>query len=840
VFSESLGVKPSEGERQLHKKYMGRDETKLKHVQRKRRGRWWRLALAAVVAITAVGFWLYETADSDLDSSLGTRQVVDFTHLQRIQVRKVLTPTTTEEVVAILRSHKGAVSIGGARASMGGQIAEPGSIHLDMRQMNKVVAFAPERREITVQAGMRWRDVQEAIDPHDLSVRIMQTYANFTVGGSLGVNAHGRYMGRGPLVLSVQSIEVVLANGDVVFASPRQNSELFYGVIGGYGGLGVVTQATLALDINEKVERSTHTFDTAEYVEYFRTQIRDDPRVIFHNADLRPPDFATGRAVSWLTTDAELTNTDRLIPRNDTYKWSSRIINNMVDIPGGHLLRRWVFEPLLFSSKQVTWRNHEASYDIAELEPADRKDVTYVLREYFVPAERFDEFVPKMRNVFSKYEVDVINVSVRHAHADPGTLLAWARGETFAFVVYYQQETTPEAIDKVGEWSRAMVDEVLSVGGTYYLPYQNHATGEQFERAYPRAAEYFALKRRVDPKLRFQNQLWYHYGPNPRAERDEQLQKLGYERKPEGQTLLTIPEWYLVWNPGEYTAHLRAGKPPDEFPFFASVREYWSLYKKVLTETEGLYSENDEYLTMLRVIGVSTTVEYVLKGAYEATVGRLFRSFATGGAPSQEQTLITQAFGAYERLIYDEPWYVFDFVPWIGKIWRETPLWGPDILRRTERKVAFSAEFALKGAYATLLGWAAQSAYDAAATHIDVVASIPDGVEHAGMVRRAEITPHTHWIQIERWKEFSEVIPALAYQGVDFVEIAGNDDIAVSLLETSGQNFHPSAGQRLFTSRIVTDPERTRAVWFVPVDELGAFLRQARQAELTLEHLYDY
>ena len=37
--------------------------------------------------------------------------------------------------------------------------------------------------------------VIEAIDPYDLSVKIMQSYANFTVGGTLSVNAHGRRSG---------------------------------------------------------------------------------------------------------------------------------------------------------------------------------------------------------------------------------------------------------------------------------------------------------------------------------------------------------------------------------------------------------------------------------------------------------------------------------------------------------------------------------------------------------------------------------------------------------------------------------------------------------------------
>ena len=50
-------------------------------------------------------------------------------------------------------------------------------------------------------------------------------------------------------------------------------------------------------------------------------------------------------------------------------------------------------------------------------------------------------------------------------------------------------------------WTRELIDAVLAVGGTYYLPYQPHATAEQFHRAYPRAKELFALKRKLDPRV---------------------------------------------------------------------------------------------------------------------------------------------------------------------------------------------------------------------------------------------------------------------------------------------------------------------------------------------------
>src|SRR3974390_1853796 len=140
-----------------------------------------------------------------LSQALPTRADVivnDVTHLNPIHVREIITPTSVEEVVAAVKSHAGPISIGGGRFSMGGQTATDGALQLDMRHLNRVVRFSKENKEITVQAGITWHKLQEYIDPYDLSVQIMQTYANFTVGGALSVNVHGRYVGQGPIVRS--------------------------------------------------------------------------------------------------------------------------------------------------------------------------------------------------------------------------------------------------------------------------------------------------------------------------------------------------------------------------------------------------------------------------------------------------------------------------------------------------------------------------------------------------------------------------------------------------------------------------------------------------------------
>lgn len=110
-----------------------------------------------------------------------------------------------------------------------------------------------------------------------------------------------------------------------------------------------------------------------------------------------------------------------------------------------------------------------------------------------------------MRQTLQNHGVNAIYVSIRHAKQDPGSLLAWARTEVFAFVIYYKQGTSDPDKEQVGVWTRELIDASLDLGGTYYLPYQLHATQQQFQKAYPRSGEYLALKRRLDPTYKFRS-----------------------------------------------------------------------------------------------------------------------------------------------------------------------------------------------------------------------------------------------------------------------------------------------------------------------------------------------
>src|SRR6185503_12045191 len=138
--------------------------------------------------------------------------------------------------------------------------------------------------------------------------------ANFTVGGSLSVNVHGRYVGLGPLVLSVRALSLVLAGGERVEASRAANPEVFFGAVGGYGALGVIVEAELELAANVRVARESVMMPVGEYPEFFQKAVRHSRGAVFHNADIYPPGYHTVRAVTWRETDEPASVPDRLMP----------------------------------------------------------------------------------------------------------------------------------------------------------------------------------------------------------------------------------------------------------------------------------------------------------------------------------------------------------------------------------------------------------------------------------------------------------------------------------------------------------------------------------------------
>jgi FAD/FMN-containing dehydrogenase len=464
------------------------------------------------VLAEAAAFALGATLPADAFASAPPALVIgNITGLYAVEVARVETPRETAEVVRALADWPGRVAVGGGRYSMGGQVAIAGGLHLDMRRMNRVLWLKPAERRVRVQAGITWRDLQDVLDPEDLSVRTMQSFANFTVGGAVSVNAHGRYVGHGPVGNTVRALQLVLADGRVVEADLRQHADLFRAAIGGYGAIGVVTEVELDLDPNTKIERRIEPVPLDGYARWFARDVLGDPSSVMHNADLVPPAFDAPVAITWRRTEKALTRPRRLVPRGQPYTAQRHALWAVTEVPLAGSLRTPATDVVRRVKPAVAWRNHEASLDTASLEPASRRTSTYALDEFFIPPRHLEPFVREMTAILRRHRVVAVNVSIRHSPADAVSLLPWAAEEVFSLVLFYKQGVDAAAQRAVGVWTRELVEATLRHGGRWYLPYQVHATRAQFDRAYPEAAQLRVLKASVDPRGRFSNTLWQTY-----------------------------------------------------------------------------------------------------------------------------------------------------------------------------------------------------------------------------------------------------------------------------------------------------------------------------------------
>ena len=142
--------------------------------------------------------------------------------------------------VNFAREHGIALSIKGGGHNISGLAVCDGGLMLDMSRM-RGVWVDPTARIARAQAGCLLGDVDRETQLHGLAAVLgfvsATGVAGLTVGGGFG------YLTRrfGWTSDNVTSMEVVTAEGRIVRASEKENSDLFWGLRGGGGNFGVVT-----------------------------------------------------------------------------------------------------------------------------------------------------------------------------------------------------------------------------------------------------------------------------------------------------------------------------------------------------------------------------------------------------------------------------------------------------------------------------------------------------------------------------------------------------------------------------------------------------------------------
>ena len=422
---------------------------------------------------------------------------------------------------AVLRCADAGVplAIAGARHAMGGQQFCHGGVVLDMARHAQVRHFDAARGLVTVDAGIRWPALQTWLarqrdaQGRGWSIRQKQSGADdFSIGGSLAANAHGRGLDFAPLVADIEAFRIVLASGDAVDVDRTSAPELFAAAIGGYGLLGVVDTVTLRLVPRRRLERRVRLLDVVDVAAAFDDEVRVgslygdfqfaiDPR---DDDFLRRGVFACYRP---LADDAAMPPPAHAL---DEEAWHS--LMRLAHVDKREAFRRYAAFYLASDGQRYASDDHQfgvypEGYHAA-LDGALGHCGSEMIGELYVPPAQLATFMHRAADDLRVYGADVVYGTVRRIRADRETLLPWARCDYLCIVFNLHVRHDAAGIAAARDDFRRLVDNALSLGGSYYLTYHGYARGDQVRRAYPRIDAFIALKNSMDPQRVFDSD-WY-------------------------------------------------------------------------------------------------------------------------------------------------------------------------------------------------------------------------------------------------------------------------------------------------------------------------------------------
>lgn len=201
-----------------------------------------------------------------------------------------------EDVAAVVRFVRDGdvpLAVKGGGHSNAGKSAAQGGVLLDCSLM-KGVRVDTRGRTVLVEAGVRQREVDAAVQPHGLATAggtcSSVGVAGLTLGGGSG------YLSRkhGLVVDNLLAADVVTAEGRLVRASEDENADLFWAIRGGGGNFGVATAFEFRLhEVGPEVlaGQVMHRFDGAgDLLRHYRDYMAAAPESVqCYAAVLRVP-----------------------------------------------------------------------------------------------------------------------------------------------------------------------------------------------------------------------------------------------------------------------------------------------------------------------------------------------------------------------------------------------------------------------------------------------------------------------------------------------------------------------------------------------------------------------
>lgn len=163
------------------------------------------------------------------------------------------------------------------------------NIVINTSKLNQIL-IDPKLKIAKVGAGASWGELQKEANQYGLAVRVMQASNIFSIGGSISANCHGWDYKTGCLRNTLIALTIVNAEGKLLVITPYD--PLFDFIVGGYGGFGIIIEATISLTDNVEMIENGIEINPCDYVNYFNQNIRYNKDLDMHlyRLSLEPKD----------------------------------------------------------------------------------------------------------------------------------------------------------------------------------------------------------------------------------------------------------------------------------------------------------------------------------------------------------------------------------------------------------------------------------------------------------------------------------------------------------------------------------------------------------------------
>ncbi len=405
-------------------------------------------------------------------------------------------PTNENEIIELVKdavAKDKKIKLVGAAHSWSA-LALPTHYLINLDKYSKVINIDKEKKQITIQAGIRLKNLNVILRENGLSLANLGSVSEQSIAGATATGTHGTGIKFGNISTQIIGMKLILADGSVLTVNEIENSELLPAVRINLGVLGIVSELTIqcvevfnlrdesyALTFEETLEKIPELLKTTDHLKlwwfphaplvgiyrYFRT-----------NEDLQPR-----TAFQKFMDDSFLVNVFFvfMLRLGDWFPKSVPLINKLIN--------KIHFKKV--SRIEKTWEVFNVPMPPIHFET-----------EYAIPVEYASEALKKLKEMIEHKKMYInFVVEVRFVKADD-TWLSPAYKQDACYIGAYQYGNR--------YWKDYMTgfEELMnSYGGRAHWPKEFTPDVKKISNSFPEFKKFKDLKNNLDPKGVFSNAL---------------------------------------------------------------------------------------------------------------------------------------------------------------------------------------------------------------------------------------------------------------------------------------------------------------------------------------------